>query len=210
MLYSKSGMWIKVQEWSFTQIHFSLTSFQFSSCTGMSPGGGYRVDYTWYHFISSSSQALGRGARISMGSWAHQLSYCLSFSLLKMETAISCMLPVWERCQIYDFSSKKDVREFYEPKSSGCKCPFLASLSRMQYKSIYLQKESISAQAKELSSKTHYGLIGASCSSDSSTPFWISSSLLFFVLSAEFRRVVVKKLCQDCRLFGLGFFVAAY
>lgn len=160
MLYSRNVD--EVQEWSFTRIHSSWTSFQFSSCTGMSPGGGYRVDYSWYHFISSSSQPLSRVARISMGSWVHQLSYCLSsFSLVHMETAISCMLPVWERNQIYYLSSKKDVREFCGPKSNGCKCPFLTSLSRMQYKPVYLQKESFSA--KELSSKTHCGLIRASC-----------------------------------------------
>lgn len=71
------------------------------------------------------------------------------------------MLPVGERNQIYYLSSKKDVREFCGPKSSGCKCPFLTFLFRIQYKSVYFQRENFSAQAKEFSSKTHYGLIHA-------------------------------------------------
>lgn len=49
-------------------------SVQFS-CRGMlSASGVYRMDFSWYHFISSSSLALGRDAtRISMHFSPHEL-----------------------------------------------------------------------------------------------------------------------------------------
>lgn len=54
----------------------------------------YRVDFSWYHFISSSSVALGRDA-ISMGFSPHRLLYCLSYFLhLNVESASSFTLSV--------------------------------------------------------------------------------------------------------------------
>lgn len=71
----------------FLSVHFS--------CRGiLCASGVYRVDFSWYYFISSSSLALDRDAtRIPMGFSPHQLPYCLSYFLhLNTESAISCMV----------------------------------------------------------------------------------------------------------------------
>lgn len=81
-------------------------SAQFCCIGTLSASRVYRVHFSWYHFISSSSVVLGRDA-ISMGFSPHQLLHCLSYFLhLNMESVSSFTLSVWVWKYIYYLSTK--------------------------------------------------------------------------------------------------------
>lgn len=178
--------------WELDSLFLYFLSVHFS-CRGiLSASGVYRVDFTWYHFIFSSSLALGRDAtRISMGFSPHQLPYCLWYFLHSyMESAISCMLSVWVWKHIYYLSSKQYVGEFCGPKSSGCKSPFLPDLSRIQWKPVYPHKEDFSVQAREFNSTTHYLLICVSFILQIILQdLWISNSVAYSLCCQQHSKV---------------------